>query len=65
VPAGTWYDPGVSRKALRGETDRCWRDDDFPLPRSLLAGRSSVEVRVEAAPVWTAARYEMFSFLTP
>jgi hypothetical protein len=65
VPAGTWYNPGASRKALRGETDRCWRDDDFPLPRSLLAGRSSVEVRIEAAPVWTAARYEMFSFVAP
>jgi hypothetical protein len=65
VFAGTWYNPGVSRKALPGETDRCWRDDDFPLPRSLTAGRSSVEVRVDAAPVWTAARYEMFSFLAP
>src|SRR5262249_26743007 len=67
--AGTWYNAGVPRKARTGETDRCWRDDDFPLPRSLTTGRSSVEIRVEnvttADPptaAWTASQYQMFSF---
>jgi len=70
--AGTWYDAGVSKGAGVDGHRRCWRDEDFPLPASLTAGKSSVKVRIAFAPTsdpqnskWTAFRYSMFSFVLP
>jgi hypothetical protein len=67
-PAGTWYNAGVSRKTGYDGHDRCWRDDDFPLPKSLTAGKDSITIRIDndtlnqADRVWTAAAYQLFSF---
>ncbi len=70
--AGTWYDAGVSKGAGVDGHRRCWRDEDFPLPPSLTAGKSSVHVRIAFLPTtdpqnsnWTASRYSMFSFVLP
>jgi hypothetical protein len=68
--AGTWYDAGAStREGVDGDR-RCWRDEDFPLPASLTAGKSAVKVRIEFVPTthpqdseWTAFRYQMYSFV--
>jgi hypothetical protein len=67
-PAGTWYNAGVSRKTGFDGHDRCWRDDDFPLPKSLTAGKSSVTIRIDndtlnqPSRIWTASTYQLFSF---
>ncbi|WP_163506607.1 DUF2961 domain-containing protein [Fodinicola acaciae] len=67
-PAGTWYNAGVSRKTGYDGHDRCWRDDDFPLPKSLTAGKNSITIRIDNDTlnqpdrVWTAASYQLFSF---
>ncbi|HWE89926.1 MAG TPA: DUF2961 domain-containing protein [Pseudonocardiaceae bacterium] len=68
--AGTWYDPGGSPRA----ENRCWRQEDFPLPASLTEGRDAITVTVRNAPspsaglpagtVWTAADYALYSFVT-
>jgi hypothetical protein len=65
--AGTWYTPGGS-----ANTGRCWRDDDFPLPASLLAGKRSVTIRVDhvatntpSNTAWTAAEYALFGYRMP
>ncbi len=70
--AGTWYDAGASPGAGVDGHRRCWRDEDFPLPASLTAGKSLVNVRIAFAPTsdpqnseWTAFRYSMFSFVLP
>ena len=70
--AGTWYDAGASSRMGVDGHRRCWRDEDFPLPASLTAGKSSVNVRIAFAPTtdpqdseWTAFRYSMFSFVLP
>jgi hypothetical protein len=64
--AGTWYDPGASPGVGYDGHLRCWRDEDFPLPAALTMGKSSVTVRIVDkagdAP-WTAADYEMYSFV--
>ena len=67
--AGTWYDAGASNRGGIDGHQRCWRDEDFPLPASLLAGKSSVTVRIEFVPTtsprnssWTAFRYQLYSF---
>jgi hypothetical protein len=46
--------------------------DEFPLPPSLVAGKSSVriEIRNDSAaispsPAWTAVRYQLFSLVAP
>ena len=72
VFAGTWYDAGASNGAGIDGHRRCWRDEDFPLPASLTAGKTSVNVRVAFVPTsdprnsaWTAFRYSMFSFVLP
>ena len=68
--AGTWYDAGASHSIDTDGYKRCWRDEDFPLPASLTAGKSAVTVRIEVVPTtepqnsaWTAFRYEMYSFV--
>ncbi|GDY33298.1 hypothetical protein GTS_49310 [Gandjariella thermophila] len=65
--AGTWYTPGGS-----ANPGRCWRDDDFPLPASLLAGKRSITIRLDhvatGAPpntAWTAAEYTLFGYRLP
>jgi hypothetical protein len=70
--AGTWYDAGASRGTGVDGHRRCWRDEDFPLPASLTAGKSSVNVRIAFLPTtdphnsdWTAFHYSMFSFVLP
>lgn len=70
--AGTWYDAGASTRMGVDGHRRCWRDEDFPLPASLTAGKSSVNVRITFAPTsnpqdseWTAFRYSLFSFVLP
>lgn len=71
-PAGTWYNAGASSRVAQDGHDRCWRDDDFPLPRSLTAGKSSVTIRIDnretttpANPAWTSAEYQLYSFVLP
>lgn len=71
-PAGTWYNAGVSSSTGQDGHDRCWRDDDFPLPRSLTAGKSSITIRIDnrttTTPpntVWTSAEYQLASFVLP
>jgi len=55
--AGTWDNPGAS-------SGRCWSEDDFPLPRSLTAGKASVSIRLgNLTGEWTAADYRLFSFV--
>lgn len=68
--AGTWYDAGASRGTGVDGHLRCWRDEDFPLPAALTAGKSSVNVRIAFLPTtdpqdseWTAFRYSLFSFV--
>lgn len=68
--AGTWYDAGASNGVGVDGHQRCWRDEDFPLPASLTAGKSSVNVRIVFLPTtnpqngdWTAFRYSMYSFV--
>ena len=70
--AGTWYDAGASDRVGIDGHQRCWRDEDFPLPATLLAGKSSVTVRIEFVSTtnpqnsaWTAFRYQLYSFVLP
>ena len=70
--AGTWYDAGASNGMGVDGHRRCWRDEDFPLPASLTAGKASVTVRIEFVPTsnpqdseWTAFGYQMYSFVLP
>ena len=70
--AGTWYDAGASNGTGVDGHRRCWRDEDFPLPAALTAGKSAVTVRIEFVPTsnprdseWTAFRYQMYSFVVP
>jgi hypothetical protein len=70
--AGTWYDAGASNRTDVDGHQRCWRDEDFPLPASLTTGKSSVNVRIVFLPTtdpqnsaWTAFRYLMYSFVLP
>jgi hypothetical protein len=70
--AGTWYDAGVSAARDRAGHQRCWRDEDFPLPAALTQGKTSVTIslRVTAAPdsqdsAWTAVDYQLYCFRLP
>ena len=70
--AGIWYDAGATQGTGIDGHRRCWRDEDFPLPASLTAGKSSVHVRIAFTPAtasqnssWTAFHYSMFSFVLP
>ena len=70
--AGTWYHAGASNGPGVDGHQRCWRDEDFPLPASLTIGKASINVRVEFAPttnpqdnVWTAFAYSIYSFIMP
>jgi D-arabinan exo alpha-(1,3)/(1,5)-arabinofuranosidase (non-reducing end) len=68
--AGTWYDAGASQGIDIDGHQRCWRDEDFPLPAALTAGKSLVRMRIVFLPTtdppdsaWTALRYTMYSFV--
>lgn len=64
--AGTWYNSGVSSGTGWDGHLRCWRDDDFPLPASLTAGRTSITIRIQhpgASSYWTASSYKLYSFV--
>jgi D-arabinan exo alpha-(1,3)/(1,5)-arabinofuranosidase (non-reducing end) len=70
--AGTWYDAGISNGVGVDGHHHCWRDEDYPLPASLTAGKSSVQVHIvflhTSEPQnrdWTAFRYSMYSFVLP
>lgn len=71
-PAGTWYTGGsFSGNDIDGRVRR-WREEEFPLPASLTADKSSVVVRVQFVPttdpantVWTEFAYSMYSFVMP
>ncbi|HZO71998.1 MAG TPA: DUF2961 domain-containing protein [Ktedonobacteraceae bacterium] len=70
--AGTWYDAGASNRIGIDGHQRCWRDEDFPLPPALTAGKSSVTVRIDFVRTtdpqnsdWTASRYQLYSFVSP
>ncbi|HMA37377.1 MAG TPA: DUF2961 domain-containing protein, partial [Chloroflexia bacterium] len=70
--AGTWYSAGASTRVDGAGVARRWRDEEFPLPAALTAGKSAVTIRVEAvlaadppAAVWTEARYQLYSFVLP
>lgn len=70
--AGTWYSAGVSDRIDADGHMRCWREEEFPLPAALTAGKSSVGVRVAFVPTvdppnraWTEFRYQMYSFVMP
>ena len=70
--AGTWYNAGTSPGVGVDGHNRCWRDEDYPLPASLTIGKSSVQVHIvflrTTGPQnrdWTAFRYSMYSFVLP
>ena len=62
---GSRWAPGPSRRATA--TQR-WRSDEFALPASVTAGRSSVTVTLTPAvdrPAWTASSYTASSLVRP
>lgn len=69
--AGTWLNAGASTKIGFDGHDRCWRDDEFPLPASMTSGKTMVNIKMThvatVAPFsnsyWTASDYKMYSFL--
>ncbi|HEY1349516.1 MAG TPA: DUF2961 domain-containing protein [Ktedonobacteraceae bacterium] len=70
--AGTWYDAGASARAESAGHPRCWRDEDFPLPASLTAGKRAVTISLRFVAtnhprdtVWTATDYQMYCFVLP
>jgi hypothetical protein len=92
VPAGVWYLAGSNtsiRSNPKGElgaaqhvvqtSNRRFRDDEFLVPRTLTAGRTSIRVRVKFVPVaiplypgcpvpelaWSEIRYDAYCFIMP
>lgn len=70
--AGTWYDAGVSSRPGIDGHPRCWRDEDFPLPSSLTAGKHAVTISLRFVETqhprntaWTATDYQMYCFVLP
>lgn len=61
VEVGEWRQP-------LGNTHSRWLHDEFELPPSVTAGKSSLSVSltpVEGAPAWTAASYDVLSHVRP
>ncbi|MET7276931.1 DUF2961 domain-containing protein [Kribbella sp. NPDC005582] len=61
VPVGTWQQP-LGNGGMR------WLSDQFPVPASATAGKSSLKVTItpaSGAPAWTAARYFAASIVDP
>lgn len=42
-----------------------WAESDFVLPPSLTRGRSSVQIEIEPAGIWSAFLYQAYSLTTP
>ncbi len=70
--AGTWFSAGGSTVVGVDGHARRWRDEDFPLPPSLTAGRASVTIRIQPISepgmpggTWTASQYAMYSLVLP
>jgi hypothetical protein len=70
--AGVWYSAGSATVVGVDGHPRRWRDEDFPLPPALTAGRSSVAIRIQPTTApdvpggsWTAAQYQMYSLVLP
>lgn len=70
-PAGTWYNAGqtIANQGPDGHL-RCWKDEDFPLPASLLQNKSKITIRIAFAHTsnpantsWTATGYQLYSFM--
>ena len=64
--AGTWFQQGASNGIGYDGHERCWRDEDFPLPAAMTAGRTSVTIRIAhdgSGSFWTASDYRMYSFV--
>ncbi len=68
--AGIWYSPGVANHGPPGSPRRCWREEDYPLPAQLTAGKGAIHLRLvpvslsqTSSPAWTAFRYQAYSFL--
>ena len=72
-PAGTWYSAGSATTATnRPGPQRCWREEDFPLPASLTLGKTTINIHIAFLPTsdppdrsWTAFRYQLYSFVLP
>lgn len=56
VQAGVWAQP-------LGNASSRWLEDSFDLPESLVAGKTSVTIRLvpSGAPAWSAARYRVLT----
>ena len=66
--AGTWQDFSVSHGTGWDGHERCWRDEDFPLPAALTEHRTSITVRIAhpgPGSYWTASAYQLYSFVPP
>ena len=91
-PAGIWYLAGSNTAvhSLPKEelgpaahdlviSNRCFRDDEFLLPKDLTTGRSAIRVRINFTPVhtplfpgnpepelaWSEIRYDVYSYVMP
>jgi hypothetical protein len=70
--AGTWYSSGSFKgKDTNGQLRR-WREEEFPLPPALTAGKALVHITVEYVPTanpfnqeWTEFSYQLYSFVSP
>ncbi len=69
--AGFWYSAGgaSSNGDAADHNPRCWRDEDFPLPATLTAGKSTLSLHLVFSPLsdapataWTAFTYQIYSF---
>ncbi|GAA1608354.1 hypothetical protein GCM10009804_75190 [Kribbella hippodromi] len=60
VPVGTWRQP-------LGNGKMRWLTDQFPLPTSSTAGKTSIQLTITptGAPAWTASRYLAASIVSP
>ena len=70
--AGTWYNAGSAITNNHPGPQRCWREEDFPLPASLTAGKTAVNIQITFVSTsnpsnrsWTAFRYQLYSFVLP
>lgn len=70
--AGVWYSAGLSNRTDGDGHARRWREEEFPLPSAMTAGKSVVTISIEFVPTsdppdtaWTEFRYQMYSFVMP
>jgi hypothetical protein len=68
--AGTWYAAGSFGGTDAQGVSRRWRDDEFPLPASLTAGKTAVSIQIQfvrtpADNAWSEFGYQMYSFVPP